>query len=145
MTRRMRSGAVRMVLMSRILTGERLFNAFGFSCANAPDTEPVGESGEIRFAPSAAAPSDNQRKASRRFIANLLINLGLPGRADALRLARMSLLPLFKNFFDFRARARIDVACAVFAATHHLAFELFSVNRILGGLDRLVGELRREK
>src|SRR5215467_12736518 len=145
MTRRMRSGAVRMVLMSRILTGERLFNAFGFSCANASDRGPAGECDEIKFAPSAAAPSDNQRKASRRFIANLLINLGLTGRADALRLARVSFLPLFKNFFDFWARARIDVTCAVFAATHHLTFELFCVNRILGGLDHIVRQLRREK
>src|SRR5262245_35343914 len=59
--------------------------------------------------------------------------------------ARMRLLPFFKNFFDFGAGPRIDVARAVFAATHHLAFELFSVNRVLGGLDHFVGELRREK
>src|SRR6266511_3267060 len=57
----------------------------------------------------------------------------------------MRLLPFFKNFFDFGAWPRIDVARAVFAATHHLAFELFSVNRVLGGLDHFVGELRREK
>src|SRR5262247_2751630 len=60
-------------------------------------------------------------------------------------LARMSLLPLLKNFFDFGAGPWIDVARAVFAATHHLAFELLGVNRILGGLNHFVGELRREK
>src|SRR5262245_9478148 len=60
-------------------------------------------------------------------------------------LARMSLFPLLKNFFDFGAGPRIDVPRAVFAAAHHLAFELFGVNRVLGGLDHFVGELRREK
>src|SRR5262245_52382018 len=60
-------------------------------------------------------------------------------------LARMRLLPFFKNFFDFGAGPWIDVARAVFAATHHLAFELFGVNRILGGFDHIVDELRREK
>src|SRR5262249_60494734 len=61
----MRSGAVRMVLMSRILTGDRPFIAFGLSCARAPVAK--------RFAPPAAAPVDNKRRAFRRFIYLLIM------------------------------------------------------------------------
>src|SRR5262249_59477662 len=117
-----RSCAVRLVFMPRILTGERPFIAFGLSCAKACVAR--------RFAPPAAAPVDNKRKASRRFID--FSKRFRPEQSEGrqvwrakpakfrLRLARMSLLPLFKNFFDFGARARIDVTCAGIAATHHL-------------------------
>jgi hypothetical protein len=56
----MRSGAVRIVLISLILTGGRPFSVLGFSCAKAGD--------ESRLAPPAAAPVDKKRIASRRFM-----------------------------------------------------------------------------
>src|SRR5262245_2579376 len=65
MTRRMRSGAVRMVLMSRILTVPAALTA----CAYAGGAG-ASVSASDRLAPSNEAPltSESERNASRRFI-----------------------------------------------------------------------------
>src|SRR5436189_997081 len=57
MTNRIRSGAVRIVLMLVILTGDKPFKACGvcLSCANTLDVSPCGDSDEIKSALPAAA------------------------------------------------------------------------------------------
>src|SRR5262245_5676915 len=65
MTRRMRSGAVRLVLMSRIWTDPAALTACAYAGAAGASV-----SASVCLAPSNVAPptSDSERKASRRFI-----------------------------------------------------------------------------